>query len=311
MRSLIQYRHLRAFVEIAHRRSLKRAAEALHLTQPAISKTLRELEEELGATLLVRNRAGSSLTPQGAAFLQFAEMSLSALAQGLNSVETLRSGGGGQLTVGALPSVAARLMPRVVERYARIAPNTRLSIIDGPHRFILEQLRLGVLDLALGRLGAEDQMQGISFTQLYLERVAMVVRPDHPLVGRPVRLADLADWPVLYPSQGAAIRPLVDRLLIAAGVPELPNRIETVSHAFGAIYTRASDAVWIISEGVVTGDVAAGMLHPLPIDTSLTQGPVGLLARADQQTPPMQSFVTAVWQAVGDLAQAAGGARPS
>lgn len=302
MRSLIQYRHLRAFVEIAHRRSLKRAAEALLLTQPAISKTLRELEVEVGTTLLLRNRAGCVLTPQGEAFLQFAEMSLSALAQGVNAIETFRTGEGGQLTVGALPSVAALLMPRVVACFARVSPNTRLSIIDGPHRYIIEQLRLGVLDLALGRLGAEDQMQGISFTQLYLEQVAIVVRPDHPLAGRPVRLADLADWQVLYPSQGAAIRPLVDRLLIAAGVSDLPHRIETVSHSFGAIYTRSTDAVWIISEGVVTADVAAGILHRLPIDASLTRGPVGLLARTDQQTPLVRSFIGAVREAVAELA---------
>lgn len=296
----IQLRHLRTFTEIIRQRSFRRAAEALSLTQPAISKTMRELEAATGATLLLRSRAGVALTPAGEAFLPFARLSLTALTQGLNSL-----GGDGpgaaRLSVGALPSVAARLMPTAVDILGGMAPDLRLTIVDGGHRPLLDRLRDGALDVMVGRLGSEELMQGLSFAQLYQEQVAFVVRPDHPLCAGGA-LADIAGWPVIYPSEGAAIRPSVDRLLIAAGIAALPRRIETVSQAFGTVFTRRSDAVWIISEGVVAAEIADGRLARLPFDTGLTRGPVGLLVRAEQEpTPAHRLFTCAVRLAVERL----------
>ena len=72
----IKFRHIQCFVEIVRQKSMKRAAERLYLTQPAISKTLKELEDILGAAMLTRSRAGVALTRQGEVFLHFAEMSL-------------------------------------------------------------------------------------------------------------------------------------------------------------------------------------------------------------------------------------------
>ena len=98
----IKFRHIQCFVEICRERSLKVAAEKLFLTQPAISKTLKELEEILDAKLLLRNRAGVSLTRQGEVFLHFAEMSLAAIQQGLTGVEQVGTQGRTFLSVGAI-----------------------------------------------------------------------------------------------------------------------------------------------------------------------------------------------------------------
>ena len=82
-------------------------------------------------------------------------------------------------------------------------------ISDGPHSFLMDRLRRGELDLVIGRLGATDTMKGISFTQLYNEHVVIVVRPGHPLCEQP-DVTRLAEWPVLFPSEASAIRPLVE-----------------------------------------------------------------------------------------------------
>ena len=275
----ITLRHLRAFVEILRQRSLKRAAERLSLTQPAISRTLAELESILGATLLTRDRSGVLPTPQGAFFLTHAQASLSALQQGLAGIGEAGRGAVLRLDVGALPSVAARLMPQVALHLAALAPDLRLTVADGSDGDLTGRLRDGRLDLVIGRLGDPASMEGLSFTQLYLEQVAVVVRPGHPILADP-DLRRIGDWPVLYPAPGAAIRPIVERLLIAEGVAPPPRRIETVSGAFGRALTAQSDAVWLISAGVVAGDVAEGRLVRLPVATDLTEGPVGLMARA-------------------------------
>jgi len=278
----IKFRHIQCFVEIVRRKSLKAAARHLLLTQPAISKTLRELEDISGATLLIRNRSGIALTPQGEVFLHFADMSLAALQQGFDGIDRIGKDGKTTLSVGALPSVAARLMPQVVDAFSALAPDVTLHIVEGPHGHLLDLLRQGSLDLVLGRLGQPEMMTGIAFTTLYDEYATFVVRKGHPLEGATdMRL--ICDWPVVFPPSSSAIGPLVERVLIAHGIGELPYRIDSVSGAFGRTFTRTRDAIWIISSGVVANDIAEGSLVPLPFDTSLTKGPVGLMTRPDRQ----------------------------
>ncbi|MCK7613884.1 pca operon transcription factor PcaQ [Roseibium sediminicola] len=296
----IKFRHIQCFVEIAQERSLKLAADKLHLTQPAISKTLKELEEIIGASLMTRNRAGIQLTREGKVFLHFAQISLASLQQGLDGVEK-ESEARATLKVGVLPSVAASFMPPVIREFADLAPNVMVQIMDGPHGYLIERLKLGELDLVIGRLGRPESMEGVSFTQLYSERVDLIVRAGHPLLEKP-DIKRIVDWPVIYPPDGAAIRPLVERFMIANGVGEIPNKIETVSGAFGRVYTRKTDAVWIISSGVVQNETADGHLVRLPFETDITKGPVGLMTRPDTQPgPEEQMFRLAVQTVIEEL----------
>lgn len=302
----IRLRHVQAFAEIVRQGSLKRAAEALFLTQPAISRTIAELEEILGARLLTRSRRGVALTPQGEFFHGHALNALAALSDAVAGLSDQQGGAAApRLRAGALPSVAARLMPEVVADLQASAPHLQLTILDGAHGHLTAALRAGDLDAVIGRLGAPETMQGLSFTQLYLEDVAVVVRPGHPILDDP-DLRRIADFPVIYPPEAAAIRPFVERLLIAGGVPRLPRRIETVSGAFGMVHTPQSDAVWFISAGVVAREVAEGRLVRLAIDTALTQGPVGLMTRASlPETNAGLLFRQAVIRAAGRFAGAA------
>jgi len=294
----IKLRHLQAFLEIARRRSLTEAADALNVTQPAISKTLKELETLLGTVLMERGRGGVALTAEGEIFQHYAALSVAALREGLDGIEQARMGSERLLRVGALPSVAASIIPRAAELHLEHGRGATLEIVTGPNGHLLDQLRSGALTVVVGRLGQPQAMQGLSFQQLYSEQVAFVVRPGHPLCAAP-DLARLADYPVLFPSRTAAIRPLVERLMVANGLGPLPRRIETVSNAFGRAFTRSTDAVWIISHGVVAGDLADGALVALPIDTAITLGPVGISTRAEEaHAPDLLLFMSAVREAV-------------
>lgn len=277
----IKFRHLDAFSAIARERSFKRAAEQLNLTQPAISKTLRELEEILGVVVMERSRAGVSLTPEGEVFLQFAEQSTAALRHGLRSIRAA-SRAAGHLKVGALPSVASSLLPRAALAFSEQAPDTQIEIHEGPHADLTSRLKSGDLDLVVGRLGKPDKMAGLAFQLLYSEEVVVVCHPDSP-ASQITDFAALDGFRVLYPPKDSAIRPLVARLLIAQGVPLFQSRIETASPAFGRAVTLADQGtVWIISKGVVSSDLAQGHLHCLALDTGVTFGAVGIMSRAEE-----------------------------
>ena len=282
----IKLRHLEAFVAIARAKSLKRAAEQLSLTQPAISKTLKDLEGIVGATLMERGRAGVVMTSEGDVFLQFATQSLSALQNGLTSIASLKEGAPATLSIGALPSVASALLPKAVQQFQPKAPSTVVQLHEGPHDHLTERLRAGMLDLVIGRLGRPETMAGLSFTQLYSERVVVVVAPDHPLAGA-TQLEQLTGYPIIYPPQSSAIRPLVARQMIATGLPLYAQRIESASGEFGrAMALGKARAVWFISHGVVASDLASGRLKALDIDMQATVGPVGIMARSEEAPTP-------------------------
>ncbi|MGF1631309.1 MAG: pca operon transcription factor PcaQ [Kiloniellaceae bacterium] len=278
----IKIRHLTCFLEVANRRSFGAAAEALAITQPAVSKAIAELEAILGVAVFERSRRGVFLTGYGEAFQRYAGASLTALRQGVDSVSQAQARGGHTLAVGALPTTAARIMPAAVQRAKAEGMGATLRIVTGPNEVLLAELRQGGLDLVVGRLAEPRQMQTLAFEYLYSEEIVFAVRPGHPLLAPPAgtELGALAGYTVILPTLSSIIRPEVDRLLVSQGVARLPDVIESVSADFGRRYTRSSDAVWIISFGVVAVDLAEGTLRRLTVNAPESRGPVGLTQRA-------------------------------
>jgi LysR family pca operon transcriptional activator len=227
---------------------------------------------------------------------------MTALMQGVESLTQDGTGAETAIRVGVLPTVAARIVPRAVQRF-RQHSRAMISLESGANASMLSQLRVGDLDLVVGRLAQPDQLTGLSFAYLYSERVSFVVRAGHPLLGDSAfALERIRDYPVIYPIDGSIIRPYVERFLIANGVGTLPDRIETVSNAFGRVFVRETDAVWIISHGVVARETEEGSLVELPVDTSDTLGPVGLTTRAGEPPSPLvQMFMDAVRDAASGI----------
>jgi LysR family pca operon transcriptional activator len=125
--------------------------------------------------------------------------------------------------------------------------------------------------------------------------VRFVVRAGHPLLGQaPLDFSSIHDFLVLMPSEGSVIRPFVERFLIEHGVGDLRSEIETVSDSFGRAMVRQTDAVWIISEGVVASDLEEGTLVALAVDTAETRGAVGLTTRANIPFPPAVDLLSQI-----------------
>ncbi len=274
----IRFRHLRTFIEAARQNSIGKAAQVLGVTQPAVTKTIRELETILGKQLFEKHGRGVQVSPYGEVFLRHAGASVAALQQGVDSLD--RSFAGDPVRIGALPTVSARIMPHAMIRFLSEGTKSPVKIVTGENQVLLDQLRLGTLDLVIGRLAAPEKMTGLAFEYLYSEQVRFTVRAGHPLLGDDhFDFARIRHFPILMPPDGSVIRPFVDRYLLAHGMAQLPHAIETVSDSFGRAFVEQTDAIWVISEGVVARDVAIGRLANLPLDTTETSGAVGLTTR--------------------------------
>ncbi|MBD0415499.1 pca operon transcription factor PcaQ [Oryzicola mucosus] len=308
----IKLRHLRTFLAVARQKSVNRAASQLNISQPAVTKTIRELEELLGAVLFERDGRGIRITPQGEAFLGHAGMALSAVRQGLDAISAADAAPAVPLRVGALPTVSARIMPAAMRHFISGGPRSRIKIVTGENAVLLDQLRLGELDLVVGRLAAPEKMTGFFFEHLYSERVVFAVRTGHPLLEAGEGLFErIGAFPVLMPTRGSIIRPFVDRFFMANGMPAIQTEIETVSDGFGRAFLRDSDAVWVISEGVIARDIEDGALATLPIDTGDTKGPVGLTMRTQMEKPPgFERLLASVRRAADDLMSSEDGPMP-
>jgi LysR family pca operon transcriptional activator len=283
MDSRIKFRHLQTFIEVARQKSVGKAADVLSVTQPAVTRTIRELEDYLGAALFEREGRGIRISPFGEVFLKHAGESIAAVQRGVESIAQARRSMGPPLRIGALPTASASLMPEAVAEFLKAATGSRATIVTGENRWLLDALRVGELDLVVGRLAAPERMAGLHFEPLYAEEVAFVVRPGHPLLKRRnFSLGEIANYTVLMPPAGSVIRPFVDRLLLTNGIGELANAVETVSDSFGRAFVERYDAIWLISRGVVSSEIDAGRLAALDVDTSETRGAVGLTTRAGE-----------------------------
>ncbi|MEM6462504.1 MAG: pca operon transcription factor PcaQ [Pseudomonadota bacterium] len=287
----IKLRHLETFVEVARLKSVSRAAENLHLTQPAVTRTIRELEDICGKPLVEREGRGIRISMHGEIFLKHAGSSLAAARNGLNALAELSVADGPKIRLGALPTVSATIIPRAVSDYLESGMRNRLKVVTGENRALLDQLRNGELELVMGRLPAPESMQGLIFEPLFRDKVILAARANHPLAAhRQFKVEALNQFPVLVPTQQSIIRPFVDRLFVEQGITEPEQVIETVSDAFGRRFVEDYQAIWIISRGVVSAEIDSGRFVSLPVDTESTMGSVGLCTRADTPLSPAAAY---------------------
>jgi DNA-binding transcriptional LysR family regulator len=167
---------IEGFLETARHRNLSRAADLLHVTQPALTARIQALEAELGTALFVRGRHGMELTDAGRAFLPYAERALDALDAGATLLAELRRGGTGELVLGAAPAVSTYVLPGLLVRYAERFPNVRLVVRTGHSEEILELAVRREIDLGLVR---ELHHPDIDALPLYEDELVLVAAGSH------------------------------------------------------------------------------------------------------------------------------------
>jgi molybdate transport repressor ModE-like protein len=282
-RARIQLRHLTCFVVIAQERTLARAARRLNLSQPAVSKTLTELESIAGERLVERGRTGARLTEAGEQFLRYALDVARAVESATDALARPDTPNVPSLRVGALPTVAGGLLARALVQLGGQRPNAAVLVETASNPELLAALRAGEIDLAVGRMAEPDTMQGVSFELLYSESLALVTRADHPLQSSgtgatPVQA--LLDYPLVIPGHGTAPRHHTEMFFQENGITMPRSCIETQSISVARALAVLGDAIWITSQRAVQLDVDKGWLRPLALAVPGSIEPVGVLHRS-------------------------------
>src|SRR3954466_4831965 len=174
-------KQIEAFVEVVRRGTVSRAAEALGVTQPALTARLHGLEHELGQVLFARSGRGVRLTDAGRVFLPHAERALLSIADGRASVADLASGRAGKLVIGATGSVSSYVLPKVLKRFRNEHPRVELTVRTGHSEQVLELVLAESGELAIvGELRHDD----VEVIPLYDDELTLVTHPSHPFARR-------------------------------------------------------------------------------------------------------------------------------
>ncbi|MEQ0238556.1 LysR substrate-binding domain-containing protein [Klebsiella sp. GB_Kp060] len=291
----IRLRHLHTFVAVAQQGTLGRAAETLNLSQPALSKTLNELEQLTGTRLFERGRLGAQLTLVGEQFLTHAVKVLDALnsaGQALNRKEGLNND---IVRIGALPTAALGILPTVIGQFHKQQKDITLQVATMNNTMLLAGLKSGEIDIGIGRMSDPDLMSGLNYELLFLESLKLVVRPGHPLLQETVTLSRVMEWPVVVSPKGTVPRQNAETLLQSQGCKMPTGCIETLSASLSRQLTVDFDYVWFVPSGAVKDDLRRGVLSALPIATQGAGEPIGILTRVDATlTPGTQTLLSAI-----------------
>lgn len=275
------------FLAVAEHGQVRRAAAALGLSQPALTKGLQRLEKELGFPLFERGSRGMSLTPVAEQFRQRTRTLRASLGDAIKEAADLHLGAMGTLRVGVSPLYAERLFVPAFLRLHQQRPAARLRLMVHLNDALLAALRLGDLDLSINAIPRvlPDDLEAMA---LMKDDLCMVVRQDHPLLSkRRVRLQDLVDAQWMLPGPGVAGRRGVEARLAEAGLPPPRVAVEvsnTASQLSGLL--AHSDLVALMSEAMLDGPSGDG-LAPLPFAEARFTRAIGVVTRKHHVLSPL------------------------
>lgn len=275
-------RVLEAFVVLADCRHFTRAAERFNLSQSAFSQLIRKLEEQAGTPLFHRTTRNVSLTAEGELFAERARRLLADIESSFADLKDRAAGRKGRVSVAALPSLAANMLPPVFAAYRKRYPGVALELFDGLSDRCLESLRQGRVDFALTAPG--PRLAEFDSRLLLSERFYLVCHREHPLAGRSkVQLEDLAGYEVIHLARVSSVRQHVEPVLARIDVLYSGFEVEQLATVAGLV--AAGLGISVVPE-LTLFQFARAELVAIPLEAKALSRPIFVVQRKDMALSP-------------------------
>lgn len=288
----MELRQLETFVCVARRRSFTRAAEELHLTQPAVTRQIAALEAELKTPLFDRLGKSVPLTAAGEMLLRYAGQILRLTADAREAVAEVGLGASGRLAVGASTTLATYVLPRVLTRFRAAHPGVEVLIRTGVSAHITGLVLSGGVDLGLVT-NEEPTESALVLEPLGEYETVLVLAPEHALASRElVTASELVGQPLLLMEAGTNLRHYVDELFASTGVVLAPtmelDSVETIKRM-----VEVGLGISLLPRVAVETEVAAGTLVARPLrEAAHSRRSMALAWRPDKfRTAAMEAFI--------------------
>lgn len=274
------------FIAVADAGSLRGAARRLDMSQPALTRALQQLEEELGVRLMHRSVHGTVLTAAGTAFLSRARIAESELRKAVEEARSSVGDGGGMLSLGVSPVGASLLLPEMATSLLRQRPQSRLRVLEMAPGTLLPWVRDGAVDMAVTQRTAANLDAGLQYRPLFEINMRVAARPGHPLLGAR-SLQELAQASWLYMTAPGASEDIVNQSFAAAGLPPPLPTVHCGSYFVALDLVAATDMVVVLPPALLGTWIKSGRLAVIPMTKPLVPLQVGLYTRADTQPTPL------------------------
>jgi LysR family transcriptional regulator, benzoate and cis,cis-muconate-responsive activator of ben and cat genes len=223
----MELRHLRYFVAVAEEQNVTRAAVRLHVSQPPLSRQIRDLEHDLGIALFDHGARSVRLTEAGRVFLKEAQAVLRRVEEAVQTVRAVADGQRGEIDVGYAPSLTVEILPRALRQFQESSPGVRVRLHDLSTQGMLRGLRDGNLHVALMIQTSTRVLDGLVFEEVSRFAVCMAAHPSHPLArSRKVGLENIIEERLIaytlvdYPEYHAWLATLFGKMKRAPRIAE-------------------------------------------------------------------------------------------
>ncbi len=256
----VELHQLEAFVAVATFRSFHRAAEALFLSQPAVSARIQSLERALGKRLFQRDGRSVRLTEAGEALLPYAERAIQAVVEGQHAVHRTAGPSAGPLTLAAVPSLCTYLLPEALKRFRQECEACKVLIRTGHSREVLQMVLNEEAEIGLARSLSHPQVETIHLAR---DPFVLVVYPRHPLAraGR-ATLEEVATQPLIFYDRGSSDWTLLNATFRRQGlIPNVVLELDTIEATKKMV--ERGVGISLLPKIAVRREVAEGSLVPV------------------------------------------------
>jgi DNA-binding transcriptional LysR family regulator len=283
----LKMRQLALVAALDTHRSLRQAAEAVAVTQPAATRLLRELEQSLGVELFVRHAWGMEPTRYGEAFVRYARSMVNEVGEAQRELHDLAAGSRGSLRIGCVTGAVPEWLVPAAREVRATRAGLRLFLLVNTSDVLVDALLAGALDVAIGRLPAGADTTQIDSVGLGVEPLCVVARRGHPLARRSrLHARDFDRMPWILQPPGSPMRQEANLLLERLGVRVPADLIETASIVATLALLRETDALSVVPAGLAMHYGAPGWIERLDVGATDPGSRYDVLVRRGRPLAP-------------------------
>jgi DNA-binding transcriptional LysR family regulator len=284
---------IRDFIAVTEAGSLRAAARVVGVSQPAITKSIRQLEDELHVKLLARSGRGAVATQAGKSFLARARVVQAELRKAADDLQAFQGGREGSVAFGVAPQVCMLLVPEALQQFRRSYPRARLRIVEGVSTALLEMVRNETLDFSVGMRVADGAAGAMRFRALFRPQLVVAGRKGH-LLAAATSLRELAEasWLMYFPLGAGA---MLERAFNAAGVAMPQSIVQCESYATALALLANTDILGLLMPQMLEDGYGRERLRRIVVRETIPAPLIGLYSRADA---PLTRAAAAMTQAI-------------
>ncbi|UHC20181.1 LysR family transcriptional regulator (plasmid) [Methylobacterium currus] len=296
--------HLRLVDALETHRSLLRAATILGVTQPALTKSLHEIEDILQARLFERHARGVRPTETGMVLVRAARRILAEVRALGEELDRQAGADGASVSIGALPVAAAGILPGALARLKAEHPEIRVDLQQGRTEELLPLLAAGEVDLVVGRLYAPAHPDSFTREPLWSEPISVLARKGHPVLSEPAAIERLRRYEILLPTVSQRVGQEIEEIMARLGLAPSAS-LRSSSPGFIREMLHATDLIAVMPRLMLAGDLLRGSLQVVPLPIAAPDRPAGLILPYDRPLPAGGRIFAACLRAhVGEITRA-------